>query len=61
MMLQLYCVFVCVGGGLGLGEAGSWIPLPTRPQRYCDLASVVLFFSAFMGGYCITAPAQMHG
>ena len=32
-------------GGLGgaLGVDGGWLPLPTRPQRYCDPASLVLF------------------
>ena len=31
-------------GGLGgaLGVNGGWLPLPTRPQRCCDLASHVL-------------------
>jgi len=31
-------------GGLGgaLGVDGGWLPLPTRPQRYCDPASLVL-------------------
>ena len=30
-------------GGLGgaLGVDGGWLPLPTRPQRYCDPASLV--------------------
>ena len=43
MIMQLV-LFVCVGGGLGCGrgEAGGWMPLPTRPQRYCDPASLVL-------------------
>ena len=38
------CVYVSVlGGGLGgaLGVDGGWLPLPTRPQRYCDPASLV--------------------
>ena len=31
-------------GGLGgaLGVDGGWLPLPTRPQRYCDPASLVI-------------------
>ena len=31
-------------GGFGgaLGVNGGWLPLPTRPQRYCDPASLVL-------------------
>ena len=41
--LESFCVCVCVGKGLGgaLGVDGGWIPLPTRPQRYCDPASLV--------------------
>ena len=35
------CVAGVVGGG-GCGEAGGWMPLPTRPQRYCDPTSLVL-------------------
>ena len=27
--------------GVGLGVDGGWMPLPTRPQRYCDPASLV--------------------
>ena len=34
-----YCLCVCIGGGWG--EAGGLVPLPTRPQRYCDPASLV--------------------
>ena len=38
--------FLCVSvleGRLGgaLGVDGGWLPLPTRPQRYCDPASLV--------------------
>ena len=29
------------GWECGWGEAGSWLLLPTRPQRYCDPASLV--------------------
>ena len=25
---------------------GSWMPLPTRPQRYCDPASLVPFLNS---------------
>ena len=28
--------------GGALGADGGWLPLPTRPQRYCDPASLVL-------------------
>ena len=36
-------VCVCVGGGRGCGwgEAGGWMLLPNRLQRYCDPASLV--------------------
>ena len=27
---------------LGVGVDGGWMALPTRPQRYCDPASLVL-------------------
>ena len=38
-------VCLCVGGMLGgdLGVDGGWMPLPTRPQQYCDPASRVRF------------------
>ena len=32
----------CVGGG-AWGVDWGWMPLPTRPQQYCDPASLVLF------------------
>ena len=32
-----------LGGALGLDE--GWLPLPTRPQRYCDPALLVIFDS----------------
>ena len=38
------------GEGLDLGEAGGWMPLPTRPQRYCVPASLVVIYSDSMGG-----------
>ena len=31
---------MCVWEG-GLGVDGGWLPLPTRPQLHCDLASLV--------------------
>ena len=39
-----------MGGGLdgALGVDGGRSPLPTRPKRYCDHASLVLCF--FLGG-----------
>ena len=33
--------YVCWWGG-AWGVDGGWMPLPTRPQRYCDPASLVL-------------------
>ena len=41
---QKLCVYICVGRGLGgaLSVDGGWLPLPTRPQRYCDPASLVV-------------------
>ena len=40
-----FFVYVSVlEGGLGgiLGEDGAWLPLPTRMQRYCDPASILM-------------------
>ena len=39
-------------GGLGgvLGVDGGWLPLPTRPQRDCDPASLVLLCPVLIGG-----------
>ena len=34
-------LFVCLGVGGGLWCGGGWMPLPTRPQQYCDPASLV--------------------
>ena len=36
-------------GGLdgALGVDGGWLPLPTRPQQYCDPASLVINNFAF--------------
>ena len=44
MILQLHCVLVCVSvwEGRVWGVDGGWMRLPTRPQRYCDPASLVL-------------------
>ena len=50
-MLQLV-LFVCeCVGGCGWGEAGGWMPLPTRLQRYCDPASLVLTVLKFHYAY----------
>ena len=35
-------MYVSVWSGV-LGVDGGRMPLPTRPQRYCDPASLVLF------------------
>ena len=32
---------VCVGDSGQWGVDGSWMPLPTHPQRYCDPVSLV--------------------
>ena len=39
-VLDAICVCLCVWDG-GWGVDGGWMPLPTRPQRYCDPASLV--------------------
>ena len=41
------------GWECGWGEAGGWMPLPTRPQRYCDPASLV-FHSATKNAWILT-------
>ena len=40
---------VCVWSGVW-GVDGGWMPLPPRPQRYCDPASLVslLYYMSFM-------------
>ena len=47
---------LCWKGGLGraLGVNGGWLPLPTRPQRYCDPASLVFVQALFLA---ITFPS----
>ena len=78
MILQLLqCMLVCVSvwegsWGWGWGVAGGWMPLPTRLQQYCDLASLVLLFQHLwaviallrlpkcMVSFFITAPAHEH-
>ena len=40
-VLEGICVYISVERGLGVD--GGWLPLPTRPQRYRDLASLVSF------------------
>ena len=44
LFLKLFVYVSVLGGGLGgaLGVDGGWLPLPTRPQRYCDPASLVV-------------------
>ena len=37
-----------LGGALGVD--GGWLPLPTRPQRDCDPASLVLLCPVLIGG-----------
>ena len=40
---------LCVGWG-AWGVDRGWMPLPTRPQRYCDPASLVLQTDVFSIG-----------
>ena len=56
-VFQKFFVYVSVlKGALGgaLGVDGGWLPLPNRPQRYCNLffiiSSLVLFFLAHKQG-----------
>ena len=42
VVIECVCVCVNVWEG-GWGMAGGWLSLPTRPQRYCDPASLVFF------------------
>ena len=35
-------MYVCVWSGVW-GVDGVWMPLPTRPQRYCDSVSLIIF------------------
>ena len=54
MMLQLVlCMCERVWGGLGWDwdEAGGL--MPTRPQRYCDLASLILVLPRAIRGYIL--------
>ena len=54
-ILDAFCV--CEWGSRGVDE--GWMPLPTRPQRYCDPASLVLRSKDFAKGTgCITALTQ---
>jgi len=39
-VLDTFCTCLCVRGG-DWGLAEGWTPLPTRPQRYCEPASLV--------------------
>ena len=40
---EAFCVCVCGKVGWALGVDGGWLPLLTRPQRYCDPALLVFF------------------
>ena len=46
-VLDTFCVCLCVRGE-DWGLVGGWRPLPTRPQQYCDPASLVPFPSQFL-------------
>ena len=39
----------CLYGSKGCSVDGGWMPLPTRPQRYCDPASLVFYVFAVFG------------
>ena len=41
-------IYVCVWSGVRSVD-GDWMPLPTRPQRYCDPASLVHFLISNLG------------
>ena len=45
-------IYVCVWSGVRSVD-GDWMPLPTRPQRYCDPASLVLKFFYFGQVVCL--------
>ena len=39
-VLDMFCLSLSINGALGMYRC--WTPLPTRPQRYCDPASLVI-------------------
>ena len=41
-VLDTFCVCLSVWGW-GLGVDWGWMPLPTRPRRYCDHVSLNFF------------------
>ena len=42
-------------------EAGVWMPLPTRPQRYCDPASLVSFSTRhYLFLYLLDLPTHLE-
>ena len=61
-----FFLYVCVWSGVW-GVDGGWMPLPTRPQRYCDPASLVLYFLVFKksslnrsGTTLVTTPVKSY-
>ena len=53
-ILDTFCVCLCVWDG-GWGVDWGWMPLPTRPQRYCDPASLV---GMCVDGGCMPLPTR---
>ena len=51
-MLQLLLYMCGERKGWEWGEAGDWMPLPTRPQRYCDFALLVFLQVRAISGEC---------
>ena len=39
-VLDTFCI--CLSIGMGMGMDRGWMPLPTRPKRYCGPASLVI-------------------
>ena len=56
-MFKMHLVYLCVGVG-GLGVDGDWMPLPTRPRRYCNPASLVISRDSFT--HCPTPYGLFH-
>ena len=52
-VLDAFCA--CEWGTWGVD--GGWMPLPTRPQRYCDPASLV--FLSFVSSRLISHPFSL--
>ena len=46
--------------GMGWGVYGGWMPLPTRPQRYCDPASLVVKFGPSTGSFLVACYVTLY-